>query len=213
MPRSSARSSSSAPGKRELSRETILVVAARLFRAKGYRATSLQEVADHFGIRRPAIYYYFANKVEILVEIHTRLLEALGAQLDDIAARDLPAAEKLAQVLNGQVELYAENISELAVFLENEAELPRDVRLKARREKRRYNDLLEELYQEGMDDGSFVRSDPTIVVFALTGITTWMYRWYDPNGGYSPADIARQFLLVVEHGYLARQADHARPTG
>src|ERR1700683_5290047 len=103
--------------KKDLSREEILRVAARLFRDKGYRATNLQEVADHFGVRRPAIYYYFANKVEILLEIHNRLLETLMAQLEEISAMELSPDEKLRRAITGQVEVYAANISELAVFI------------------------------------------------------------------------------------------------
>lgn len=110
--------------KPELSRESILHVAAEIFRQRGYRATNLQVVADVFGVRRPALYYYFKSKSDILVEIHNRLLEALLAQLDEITAGDMPANVQFAQVITGQIRLYAANIAELVVFIENETELP-----------------------------------------------------------------------------------------
>src|SRR4051794_41923376 len=61
-------------GRQPLRRDEILRVAARIFRDNGYRATNLQVVADHFGVKRPAIYYWFPSKADILVEIHRRFL-------------------------------------------------------------------------------------------------------------------------------------------
>lgn len=188
--------------KRDLSREEILRVAARLFRDKGYRATNLQEVADHFGVRRPAIYYYFRNKVEILLEIHNRLLETLVGQLEEISAMEIPPDEKLRRAITGQVEVYAANISELAVFIGNEAELPAKARTQARKEKRRYEEMLEEIFREGVTDGTFVDLDPQITMFTITGMTSWMYRWYRPGGRFSPGEIADSIVALARGGYL-----------
>jgi hypothetical protein len=33
-------------------------------------------------------------------------------------------------------------------------------------------------------------------------MTSWMYRWYDPDGDMSPDTIADEFLKLVEHGYV-----------
>ena len=192
-----------APRKRDLSREEILRVAARLFRDKGYRATNLQEVADYFGVRRPAIYYYFQNKVEILLEIHNRLLETLVAQLEEISAMDVSADEKLRLAITGQVEVYADNISELAVFIGNEAELPPKTRTRARKEKRRYEEMLEAIFVEGVQDGSFAPDlDPQITMFTITGMTSWMYRWYRPGGRATPAEIAETIVSLARGGYV-----------
>lgn len=201
------RSRSAKVGRRpapELSREAILEVAAQIFREKGYRATNLQVVADVFGVRRPAIYYYFNTKADILVEIHNRLLDALMAQLDAITATEAPASEKFARVITGQVKLFAENIAELAVFIENETELPRDEHARARKEKRAYNDRLEQLYRQGVADGVFTDLPPQLVVFATSGMTSWMYRWYATAGTYSPEEIGEFMLRLVRGGYLTR---------
>lgn len=188
------------PG-RELSKDAILEVAADLFRAKGYRATSLEQVAQRFGVQRPAIYYYFRNKAAILCEIHNRLLRELTAELDRVVGLDLPADEVLEALIRGQVRIYAANISALTVFLENESELPPQEARHAQAEKRRYNRELERIYAEGVAQGAFVDVNPRLAVFGLTGITGWMYRWYDPNGTYDPDEIADVLLSIGAGGY------------
>jgi AcrR family transcriptional regulator len=38
---------------------------ARVFTEKGYRATSLQEIADEVDVARPSFYYHFKSKQEV----------------------------------------------------------------------------------------------------------------------------------------------------
>jgi AcrR family transcriptional regulator len=190
--------------RREVSREEILRVAADLFHAQGYRATSLEQVAEHFGVQRPAIYYYFRNKAAILIEIHNSALQELTEQLDEICALDVAPDEKLERVLRGQVGIYTAKVSALAVFLENEAELPASEAQHARREKRRYNDALEQIYREGVGQGLFADLDPRIVNNGLNGLTGWMSRWYDPEGEYDAEQIADILIALVRDGFSAK---------
>jgi AcrR family transcriptional regulator len=54
-------------------RERILDVALDLFTDQGFDGTSMREIAGRLGISKPAIYYHFASKEEILMALHMRL--------------------------------------------------------------------------------------------------------------------------------------------
>jgi AcrR family transcriptional regulator len=56
-------------------REKILDVALELFTDQGFDGTSMREIAERLGISKPAIYYHFASKEEILMALHMRLHE------------------------------------------------------------------------------------------------------------------------------------------
>jgi len=56
-------------------RERILDVALNLFTDQGFDATSMREIAERLQISKPAIYYHFASKEEILMALHMRLHE------------------------------------------------------------------------------------------------------------------------------------------
>ncbi|MFZ2059055.1 MAG: TetR/AcrR family transcriptional regulator [Acidimicrobiales bacterium] len=60
---------------RKSTRERILEIALDLFTAQGYEKTSLREIAERLGFSKAAIYYHFASKEDILVELHLRLHE------------------------------------------------------------------------------------------------------------------------------------------
>ncbi|MGC8719212.1 MAG: TetR/AcrR family transcriptional regulator, partial [Thermodesulforhabdaceae bacterium] len=40
-----------------LTRKELFKIAARLFREKGYKATSMQDIARELGIQKPSLYY------------------------------------------------------------------------------------------------------------------------------------------------------------
>ncbi|MGR6924500.1 TetR family transcriptional regulator [[Actinomadura] parvosata] len=61
--------------------ERILEAARALFAARGYRATSMQAIADEVGITKAALYYHFDSKEEILQHLTFPLLDELEAVL------------------------------------------------------------------------------------------------------------------------------------
>ena len=76
-------------------REAVLKTAAQLFLEKSYGKTSMNDVADRLNITKPALYHYFRNKEEILIECYrlgTGLIEEI---LNDIAAHCGTGLEKV----------------------------------------------------------------------------------------------------------------------
>ncbi len=51
-------------------REAVLATAAQLFLEQSYSRTSLNDVAERLNITKPALYHYFRNKEEILLECY-----------------------------------------------------------------------------------------------------------------------------------------------
>jgi AcrR family transcriptional regulator len=75
-------------------REEILDAAAALFVSQGLAATTTRQIADRVGIRQASLYYYFAGKDEILLELLTQSVRPslrVAAGLES-RCRDDPAA-------------------------------------------------------------------------------------------------------------------------
>ncbi|PZF97937.1 TetR family transcriptional regulator [Micromonospora deserti] len=73
-----------------MTRERILAVAAALFAERGYRATSMQEIADRVGITKAALYYHFAAKEDVLHELTGPVLDELEQGLNEAEAAGDP---------------------------------------------------------------------------------------------------------------------------
>lgn len=66
-------------------RARILDAAEKLFLENGIETTSMADISSLLGISRVTMYRYFANRDEIAVEIHVRMLEKINSvpQIDD----------------------------------------------------------------------------------------------------------------------------------
>jgi TetR/AcrR family transcriptional regulator len=88
-------------------RELILARAAELFAARGYPATSMNQVAEACGCSKAGLYHYYKDKYALLVSIaegHVRKLQALT---DEVLAAGLPPEARLRTLIKRIVEEYA----------------------------------------------------------------------------------------------------------
>jgi len=53
---------------RDVKREAVIRAAAQAFNARGYHNTSIDEIAAALNVTKPTIYYYVANKEQLLLE-------------------------------------------------------------------------------------------------------------------------------------------------
>jgi AcrR family transcriptional regulator len=75
-------------------KQRILQTARELFASKGVQQTSLQEIADRLGITKPALYYHFSSREDLIRSIVTPLLddgEQFIARMEERA--DVPPLE------------------------------------------------------------------------------------------------------------------------
>ena len=63
-------------------RNRILDVAQELFTEKGYKGTSIRNIADACGITNAALYYYFQNKEALFEEVMLRYTTSLREQMN-----------------------------------------------------------------------------------------------------------------------------------
>ena len=73
--------------------QRILDAAALLFAEKGYRNTSLREVAALVGIREPGLYRHFKNKEELYRQVLERALRPILDLMDELLKESQPSAD------------------------------------------------------------------------------------------------------------------------
>jgi AcrR family transcriptional regulator len=97
-------------------RERILDVALELFTDQGFDGTSMRQIAERLHISKPAIYYHFASKEEILVALHMRLHEFGQAALARLTGQPV-TLQAWGSLLN---ELLDEMLAQRTIFLMHE---------------------------------------------------------------------------------------------
>ena len=83
--------------------EALLTESLRLFNAKGYRDTSMDDIASAVGIPTSGIYKYFSGKSDILAAAFRRASDRLSAELSAVIATVSVPEESLAAVIDAYV--------------------------------------------------------------------------------------------------------------
>lgn len=193
---------------RALKREAVLRTAAQLFNEKGYAASTLDEVAERLGVSKPTVYYYVDSKDAILLECVRAGLEMLQRAIREVDARGGRAIDKLDAAMRAYVDIVTQDFGMLVIRVGEES-LPPESRQKVRRMKAGLDLEFRELIRQGIAEGSIVPCDPRLAAFTLAGALSWIGRWYRPDGGLSPTEIADHCIGVLMQG-LSREPAAAR---
>ena len=183
-------------------REAVLQTAAQLFLEKSYGRTSMNDVADRLNITKPALYHYFRNKEDILIECYrlgTGLIEEI---LNDIATHCGTGLEKVEAFIYSYANVMTINFGRCVMRLDD-ADLSSDAFSEVRNYKRKIDRRLRSFIQEGIDDGTITPCDPKIAAFSIAGALNWICVWYEPRGPLSPEEIATQFVRTLTRGLAA----------
>ena len=184
-------------------REAVLKTAAQLFLEKSYARSSMNDVAERLKITKPALYHYFRNKEEILLECYrlgTGLIEEI---LNDIASRCGTGLEKVEAFIYSYANVMTVNFGRCVMRLDD-GDLSTEALSEVRAYKRKIDRRLRSFIQEGIADGSITACDAKIAAFSIAGAVNWICQWYEPEGALSAEEIASQFARTLTQG-LARK--------
>lgn len=184
-------------------REAVLETAAHLFLERGYRSTSLRELASLLKITKPALYYYFQNKEQILVECYRAGIASIEGLLDE-AETEGNGLQRVEAYLRVYATAIVSHDFGRCVAMLDDSELSATARREVRVLKRRIDASIRGYIEEGINDGSIGDCNPKLAAFAAAGAINWIGTWYRPEGGLTPEAIAAGFAELLTRG-LARR--------
>jgi AcrR family transcriptional regulator len=185
----------------------IVDAGSEVFRRLGYAQATLEDVAREVGINRATLYYYVADKEELLIAILDEPIYRMTSDLRDIAALDQSPTERLRLAMRQHMRALEENYPGLFVFLAENLHLltigsDRDIQANAHE----YGEVMIGLIEEGIASGDFRTDlDPRLMMFGIIGMLNWTHRWYTPDGKRTLAEIGDEFAELVLQG-LTRPA-------
>lgn len=118
--------------------EQILEAAVRLFRQHGFHGAGIDQIGAEVGISGPAIYRHYPNKLALLIAASERAAEHLAAAAQYVVADSASADEALHRLIDMHVRFALTDRELIAVYLEEERNLPAAERRRIRRLQRSY---------------------------------------------------------------------------
>jgi AcrR family transcriptional regulator len=192
----------SQPKKMSPSKEQeIIAVAARLFKEKGYRATTLEDIAAAVGMLKGSLYYYIRSKEELLYLVVRDPIRQAYNKLEEIVTSQVSVHVKIAQAIANHMTLFHQHYPHIAVYLHDYHHLMQQLQKNIIETPKHYQRLWATLLQQGVDTGE-LRPDLNVKVtgYAILGMCNWVYRWYNPHGTLSAEEVAAVFTKLVLEG-------------
>ena len=195
---------------REAKRQAVLQAAAELFNERGFHATSLDDIAARLNVSKPTLYYYVKNKDEILLQCVRQGLDMMLAGIEASRAAGGQAIDQLMTCMQVYARIVTQDFGMCLIRVGDE-QLPPASRKELRRLKSAIDQEFRRLVAQGVAEGSLQPCDPKMTAFVIAGALSWIGRWYQPGGEYTPEQVARQCIATLCDGVLRRPADPAVP--
>ncbi len=193
------------PRDHDMKRDAVVRAAAQAFNDRGYHHVSIDDIAAALGVTKPTIYYYVANKEQLLFECFRAGLERIREAVREAERPDRPARERLGGVVRGYAEAIASEYGWCMVRA-HEHDLGPEMGRQINALKSEIDQGIRRLLREGVADGSIGPCDPKLTAFAMAGSLNWIAHWYREGQAMTARQVAEAFATFFENGLLPRPA-------
>jgi AcrR family transcriptional regulator len=197
------------------SRVEILHGAAELFMDLGFKATTIDAIAERLGCTKGRIYYHFNSKAEIYFEVQRQAMIRLLDAVEPIARSEGSATERLSRMAFAHVDILLRELPlqkvavhglQLHHFSSSAARYTAQVReIVALRDE--YEQIFAEVMDEGIREGSFVDLPPRLLAKPFFGALNWVTVWYRPRRLQNDDDLRTLASVLTEFAIRGLKSD------
>jgi AcrR family transcriptional regulator len=148
-------------------KQEIRQVAGRMFRERGYSATSMRELAKAVGIEAPSLYNHFASKEALLNDICFGMAEAFFVAFKSATEEEQDASAALQAAMQAHLNTIASHLELSEVFFREWPRLSEPELSRFRQLRSRYEAGFRKLLREGMQSGQFQKLNDKVAVFTM----------------------------------------------
>lgn len=187
----------------QLKKNAVIAEASRAFGRRGDQNVSLDEIAKALHVTKPALYYYFKNKQELIYECHELAMSIGDRALEQAVASEGSGYARIQSFVRSYVDLLTNELGAPALLHDISSMTAVDQK-KILARRRAFDHQLRQVLEDGVRDGSVVPCDCKLAVFWFMGAITSIPQWFHDEGRLSGEQVADIFS-----GFLARGIQQA----
>jgi len=181
----------------------ILSAATRVIAQEGYANASMRSLSKAAEVSLAGLYHYFDSKEKMLFLIQFRTFASLLNNLKEKLHGEDDPLNQIRIMVKAHVEYFAANMAALKVCSHELDSLTGEAYQQTLEIRREYYKLTRSIVDRILDSRPAAKGfDRYVATMSLFGTLNWLYRWYDPKDGRSPAAMARQISSQFLRGIL-----------
>lgn len=180
-------------------RLAILNRSAELFSEHGYDRASMNRIAEACGVSKANLYHYYKDKEGLLFDVIQFHLKKLLDVIEEANRPELPADERLRELVGALLEAYRDADSQHNVQISSMRFLPpkRQAELKGME-----REMVEIFSNAILGVAPHLKGTKMLkpVTMSLFGMINWHYLWFKSTGSVSRAEYADLVTKLIADG-------------
>lgn len=169
-----------------------------MFRAKGYAASSMRDLAQVLGIEAASLYSHISSKQQILHKICFDMASSFFKAIETNNLKD--PVNRLRLAIISHFKVIADQPDASAVFFNEWRHLEEPALAEFLSLRANYQEFFDKAIRQGIETGRFRRIDNKLAVMTVLSALNWTHQWYRPDGALSKDEIGDQLSQLLISG-------------
>ncbi len=158
-------------------KDIILKKAATLFRTKGFKASSMRELALAMGVEAPSLYNHIGSKSELLQSICFKVADAFQGHLQDVEASDGSSVQKLEKLIRFHIQMMMQSFDEVCVSNHEWKYLEEPYLNNFLQQRKSYEQRMILLVKNGIEQKTLKNIHPQVAVLTILSAVRGLEFW------------------------------------
>jgi AcrR family transcriptional regulator len=181
-------------------RSEIRLTAKKLFKERGYAATSMRDLAKEVGIEAASLYNHLASKEELLHEMCFDIADQFFNAFQSATAAEKNPSKKLKAAIKAHIGVIANNLDASSVFFHEWVFLKEPDLSRFKKLRSQYEQGFRELVQKGIEEKDFKDVNIKLAVFTIISALNATHDLYRSTEKLSQEEIAESISNLLLKG-------------
>ncbi|RPJ10060.1 MAG: TetR/AcrR family transcriptional regulator [Deltaproteobacteria bacterium] len=184
------------------SQTKLMEVAIDLFASRGFRGTSIRDIAGAMGMSISNIYHYYGSKEGLLLAILKHSAEQVANKLLEVSGLNMEPLDRFRLLIKTHILMSKNHKKEVKIFFLDEEHLSPDGNEINKQFQRDIFNIYKKELHNLKAEGYVKYENLTTLALNVLGVVNWHLRWYRPEGPLPLEQITDEILTFILHGVL-----------
>lgn len=181
-------------------KEEIIETAAKLFKIKGFTATTMRDIAEQVGMEAASMYNHIKSKDEILQAICFKISNEYISQLNTIENQIKSPVEKIKELIRLHVRIIITDIDSISVANNEWKHLSEDALTAFKEARKDYEQRFAKIIEAGVVAGELQPINISVALFTILSAVRWVELWYKNDRDISPEILEENIISLLMNG-------------
>ncbi len=186
--------------KKKTKKQIIQEAAVRLFRDKGYSATSMRDLARAVNLKASSLYNHISSKEEILKDICFENAHRFLEGMKEVESMPGTAAGKVEALLRLHIRTATGDAASVMAFNDEWRHLTEPHLSEFMALRKDYEGRFLNILKTGMRSGQFQDTEPVIALHTIFSSIRWLYDWFQPGKKLTASEVEENIINMLMEG-------------